>query len=137
MPWLFVLYNVSISKYFVTLHWVRYSYHNYIGKVTWWRIFWWFYQSPNSSPSHSLCFFRWAQPPFYNSDYYSCIIGMLGTNHSCTYHSFLVRWSPYSSDAIAHVKTNTFPSQMALRNTRILLPQVISSQVPPFERLAI
>jgi hypothetical protein len=53
MPKLFASYYVPISRYFATLCWVRYLYHNYVGKITWCRIFWWFYQSPNLSSSHS------------------------------------------------------------------------------------
>ncbi len=96
VPWLFALYNVSIFMYFVALHWVRYSYHSYIGEVTWCGIFQWFYWSPNSPSNHSPCFFKWVWPPFYNSECFPHILGMLGTDCLRTCHSSPVGWSPYS-----------------------------------------
>ncbi len=97
VPWLLASHSVSISRYFATLHWIQYSYHNYIRKVTWCRNFWWFYWSPSSWLNHSSCFFGQVWPPFYSLDYCPHILGMLGTNHSCICHSFLARWSPYPS----------------------------------------
>ncbi len=93
---LFVSYNVPISKYFVTLCWVQYLYHSYVGKITWCRIFWWFYQSPSLLLDHSSCFFKHAWPLFYGSDYCPHILGVLGIDCSCICHLFPVGWLPYS-----------------------------------------
>jgi hypothetical protein len=74
-PKLLVLYNVPISRYFVALCWVRYSYHSYVGEVTWCEIFWWLYRSPSSSSWHSSYFFERAQPPFGGLNCYPHILG--------------------------------------------------------------
>ncbi len=71
-------------------------YHNYVGEVTWCRIFWWFNWSSSSLSSHSSYFFEQVQFHFYNLDCCLHILGMLGINRSYTCHSFIVWWSPYS-----------------------------------------
>ncbi len=96
-PYLFISYRVSNTRHFIALHWIWYSYHNYVGNFIWCRIFWWFYQSPSSSSSHFSCFFRQVRLPFYNSDYCPHILGMLGLDYSYTCHLFIARWSPYFS----------------------------------------
>jgi len=40
-------------------------------------------------------------------------------------------------DAMAHVKTSTYPFQVTLRNTHALLPKVFQSHVLPFESLIV
>ncbi len=97
VPELFALCSVPISKYFTTLCWVWYSYHSYVGKVTWCRIFWWFYWSFSSSLGHSSCFFTQVRPPFYGSNCCPCIFRVSIIDCSCSCHSFPTRWSPYSS----------------------------------------
>jgi len=51
---------------------------------------------PSSSSCHFSYFFGQVWPPFHSLDYYPCILRMLGIDRSCTCHSFLVGWSPYS-----------------------------------------
>jgi hypothetical protein len=43
-----------------------------------------------------FCFFGHVWPPFSGSNYYPCILWVLGTNCSRIYHSFPTWWSPYS-----------------------------------------
>lgn len=40
-------------------------------------------------------------------------------------------------DTIIHVETGTFPFQMAFQDVQAMLPQVVHSQVPPFESLVV
>ncbi len=73
---------------------VWYLNHGYIREVIWCKIFWWFYRSPRSSSNHSSYFFGWVWPPFYGSNCYSRILGMLGSNCSYICHLFPTWWSP-------------------------------------------
>ncbi len=93
---LFVLYNVPISKQLAALCWIWYSYYNYIKRITWCKIFWWFYWSVNLSSCHFSCFFGQAWPPFCGSNYFSNIFWVLGIDHFYICHLFLVGWSFYS-----------------------------------------
>jgi hypothetical protein len=42
---------------------------------------------------------------------------------------------PFFFDVVAHVKTNTYPFQVALRNTHVMLLEVIRSHVLLFKSL--
>ncbi len=66
-------------------------------KLIWCGIFWWFYWSLSSLLGHSSCFLGGVWLSFYSSNCCLYIPGMLGFAHSYTYHSFPIRWSPYSS----------------------------------------
>ncbi len=71
-------------------------YHNYVGKVTWWGIFWWFYWSPSLLLCHSPYFFKWVWPPFHNLECCVHIFWMLDTNCSCICHLFPTSLTFYS-----------------------------------------
>jgi len=78
-----------------SLCWIRYSYHSYIGEVTWCGIFWWFCKSFSSLSSQFSYFFRWVWHLFCDLDYYPHMLGLLAIDYSCTFHLFPTRWSPY------------------------------------------
>ncbi len=82
----------SILEHYVEF---EYSYYNYVGEITWCEIFWWFYRSPGSLSNHAPYFFKQAWLPFCGLNYNPLILGVLGINHSCTCHSFLIGWLPF------------------------------------------
>jgi hypothetical protein len=94
----------------ITLCWVWYSYHSYIGEGIWCGIFWWFYQVPSLSSNHSSCFFEWARPFFYSSNCCPYIFEMLNTNQSCTCHSFPIGRLSYFSRCSSTCSNSITPS---------------------------
>jgi hypothetical protein len=96
MSKLIVSRSVSISRCFVILCWVRYLYHNSVGKNIWCGSFWWFYWSFSSLLSQFSYFCGWFRLPLCGSDCFPYIHGVLGIYYSYTCHSFPIGWSLYS-----------------------------------------
>jgi hypothetical protein len=130
-------YSISISKYFAALCWIRYSYHSYIEKIAWCKILWWFFLSFSSLLDHFFCFFRQAWPHFYSSDCYPYILGCWALIAPALVTHFQHDYCFILLNVIVHVEIGTSPFQMTLQDVQTMLPQVVHSQVPPFESLMV
>jgi len=110
---LLALYNVPICRYFITLYWVWYLYHNYVGEVTWCNIFWWFYWSLNSSSRNFFCFFKRAQPLFWTTTptFLGCWALIAPTFFTC----FQQDDRPILLNVVTHVENRHFPIPNGIR----------------------
>jgi len=94
VPKLFIVYHVSIFKYFVALHGIWFMYHSRVIEIIGCRIFWHYDGSFSSSSNHFIYFFKGVWPPINGSTCYPYLLGMLGYDHFCICHSFPTRRSP-------------------------------------------
>ncbi len=132
---LVALYNVPIYRYFTTLYWVWYLYHSYVGELTWCKIFWWFYRSPNSSSRNFFYFFERVQPLFWTTipTFLGCWALIAPAFFTCFQQDDRV----ILLNVVTHVEIDISPFQMALQDVWTMLPQGVCSHVPPFESLMV
>jgi len=97
VPMLFNVYHIFIFKCLAIVCWVGFAYHSYVRKLIRHGIFWHYGGSFGSSLGHFTYFFKGDQHAFSGSNCCPCLLGMLGSHHSCTYHSFPIAWTFYSS----------------------------------------
>jgi hypothetical protein len=128
------MYCIFIT-YLVVLYQLWCLYHSYVGEATKVKILWHYNGSLGSSSNHSSCFFRELDLP---STIQHVAITFLG----CWALIALILIFPFQHDhltlldTVAHVKIG-IPFQVALRNTRAMLFEVVWSHVLPFESLLV
>jgi len=96
-PRLFTVYYISISWCIVALCQVWFAHHGYVKKVNGREIFSYYGKSFGLSSCHCTYFFKGVSPSFNSLICCLHLLGMLGFDHSCIYHLFPTKWSPYYS----------------------------------------
>jgi len=121
--------------YLVALYRIWCSYHIYVRKAIRFKILWHHSEPFGSSLGHSSYFFKGVRPSFNGLTCCPHLYRMLGFDHFCINILFPTRWSLYFLDMVAHVKTGTYPFQVTLHDTHVMLFEVIQSHVFLFKSL--